>query len=156
MTTAITTAVLIVLALPTAAFAQNPAPQTGSAQHAWQASKLLHLNVYSGNKEKIGEIKDLMLDDAGNVQNVVISVGGFLGMGQHDVAVKFDQLTWISKPVPAAAPPITGSGPATTGINPGPIPNPGPIAAPQLYPDRAQLNLSNDEIKALPPFDYTK
>ena len=35
-----------------------------------------------------------MLDKSGKIANVVIGVGGFLGMGEHDVAVNFDRLKW--------------------------------------------------------------
>lgn len=151
MKAAMTAAVFAVLALPMTVFAQNTAPQTGSAQHEWQASKLLHLNVYNDNNEKIGEIKELMLDNAGNIHDAVISVGGFLGLGQRDVAVKFDQLTWVNKAMPSATLPITGSGPATPGVNTGPI-----SGAQYNYPDHAQLNMSKDQLMALPPFDYAK
>ena len=52
------------------------------------------MNVYNAQNEKIGDIKELMLDKSGKVEDVVIGVGGFLGMGEHDVAVKFDRLKW--------------------------------------------------------------
>jgi hypothetical protein len=40
-----------------------------------------------------------MLDKTGKITDVAIGVGGFLGMGERDVAVKFDQLTWSNEPV---------------------------------------------------------
>jgi sporulation protein YlmC with PRC-barrel domain len=79
----------------TAAFAQNSnSTQNASAKGEWQASKLIHMNVYNGQNQKIGDIKELMLDKSGKIANVVIGVGGFLGMGEHDVAVSFDRLKW--------------------------------------------------------------
>ena len=39
-----------------------------------------------------------MLDKNGKIDVVAIAVGGFLGMGEHDVAVKFDQLKWVNEP----------------------------------------------------------
>ena len=80
----------------TAAFAQT---QTGSEKGQWQASKLIHMNVYNDQNEKIGDIKELMLDKTGKVNTVAIGVGGFLGMGEHDVAVAFDKLKWVNQPV---------------------------------------------------------
>jgi hypothetical protein len=40
-----------------------------------------------------------MLDKNGKITDVAIGVGGFLGMGERDVAVKFDQLKWSNEPV---------------------------------------------------------
>jgi hypothetical protein len=41
------------------------------------------MNVYNGQNQKIGDIKELMLDKSGKVAEVVIGVGGFLGAGEH-------------------------------------------------------------------------
>src|SRR5690242_19791831 len=65
----------------------------------WPASKIKGLNVYNQNNEKIGDISDLMLSKDGKIDDVVISVGGFLGIGTHDVAVKFSELKWEMEPV---------------------------------------------------------
>ena len=77
--------------ISTAAIAEDA---TASSKGEWQASKLIRMNVYNGQNEKIGDIKELMLDKSGKVADVVIGVGGFLGAGEHDVAIKFDQLKW--------------------------------------------------------------
>ena len=70
----------------------------------------------------------------------VIGVGGFLGMGEHDVAVKFDRLKWSD----GAA--TTGSGqPASQTKN-----------ADRNYPDHAVLNATKDQLKAMPNFQYSK
>src|SRR5690242_21385161 len=63
--------------------------ETASSKGMWQASKLNGLDVYNDKNEKIGDIKELMLNKQGQVEMVAIGVGGFLGMGEHDVAVKF-------------------------------------------------------------------
>ena len=50
--------------------------------------------VYSGagqDAEKIGDINDLVLASSGQVAAGVVGVGGFLGIGEKDVAVPFDQ-----------------------------------------------------------------
>lgn len=46
----------------------------------------------SQNDEKIGDINAVIIDRAGQVKAVVIGVGGFLGMGERDVAVAWDKL----------------------------------------------------------------
>jgi len=48
--------------------------------------------VYGENDESVGEIGNLLLDDAGNVDRAVINVGGFLGLGEKPIAVTFDEL----------------------------------------------------------------
>src|ERR1700751_3064405 len=66
--------------------------QTASASGMWQGSKVIGLNVYNDQNEKIGSIKDLMVDKSGKIDAAVIGVGGFLGMGERDVAVKWSEL----------------------------------------------------------------
>ena len=43
-------------------------------------------------KETIGSVDDLYLDDSGKVKAVILSVGGFLGVGAKDVAVKWEDI----------------------------------------------------------------
>jgi sporulation protein YlmC with PRC-barrel domain len=65
----------------------------------WQASNLEGLDVYSSNNgDKIGDISDLIFNDSGKVQAVVIGVGGYLGIGERDVAVPFDQIRFVNEP----------------------------------------------------------
>src|SRR5579871_4981264 len=45
----------------------------------WRASKLIGLNVYNEQNEKLGDISELLIDKSGKVEGVVIGVGGFLG-----------------------------------------------------------------------------
>src|SRR5882757_5007762 len=66
---------------------------------AWRASKLVGVNVYSEANEKIGDINDVILDKTGKAENVILGVGGFLGMGEHYVAVSYDKLKWVNEPV---------------------------------------------------------
>lgn len=56
------------------------------------ADKLIGTAVYSPNDENLGEVGDVVFDQAGTIQAVVIDVGGFLGMGQKPVAVQYDAL----------------------------------------------------------------
>jgi sporulation protein YlmC with PRC-barrel domain len=46
-------------------------------------------NVYDPSDAKIGEISDVLIGKDGKVEAFIISVGGFLGMGEKDVAVPF-------------------------------------------------------------------
>ena len=65
----------------------------------WRASKLMGLDVYNEANEKLGDVNELILDKDGKVSAVVIGVGGFLGMGEHDIAVTMDKLKFIEEPV---------------------------------------------------------
>ncbi len=57
------------------------------------ASPLIGTQVCNANKESIGKIDDVYLDKDAKVSVVVISVGGFLGVGSKDVAIKWSDLT---------------------------------------------------------------
>jgi sporulation protein YlmC with PRC-barrel domain len=136
------TAVAISMLVSTAALAQT---QTASDKGQWQASKLIHMNVYNAQNEKIGDIKELMLDKNGKVSTVAIGVGG-LGMGERDVAVKFDQLKWSNDPpksASSAAGTTTGSAQSQANRD-------------RNYPDHAVLDATKDQLKAMPQFDYNK
>jgi sporulation protein YlmC with PRC-barrel domain len=53
-----------------------------------RASELSGLNVHNGNNQTVGEIDDLIIDDAdGHVRYVALSVGGFLGVGNKLFAI---------------------------------------------------------------------
>ncbi len=57
-----------------------------------RASKLIGTSVKNAAGETIGEINEVVLGSDGRVAAVVIGVGGFLGIGEHQVAVEFDSL----------------------------------------------------------------
>ena len=136
---------------------------TTSAMHRegeWRASKLAGVNVYNEANEKIGDINDVILDKSGKAANVILGVGGFLGMGEHLVAVSFDKLKWVNEPVsstsaststaPANSPaknidnPRTTTGAATTSTT----------RNDNWYPDHAVYNATKDQLKAMPQFKY--
>lgn len=56
------------------------------------ASDLRGTTVYGANDENIGEIDDIVLQRDGRVAAVVVGVGGFLGIGEKNVAIPFDAL----------------------------------------------------------------
>jgi hypothetical protein len=125
--------------------------QTATAAGLWQGSKLIGLNVYNDQNEKIGAIKDLMFEKSGNIASVVIGVGGFLGMGERDVAVKWSEIKWSDEPVRTAASSNTPmTRPATTGAGAN------VASGPKTYPDHAVYNATKDQLKAMPQFDYNK
>jgi len=58
------------------------------------ASALLGTKVRNANKESIGKINEIYVDKDSKITVVVISVGGFLGVGSKDVGVKWSDLTF--------------------------------------------------------------
>ena len=82
--------------------ATAPAPAAQAQSGQWRASKLVGLNVYNEQNEKLGDISEILLDKSGKVAGVVIGVGGFLGMGQHDIMVDMAKLKFVDEPVKSA------------------------------------------------------
>lgn len=58
------------------------------------ASALIGAKVRNANQETIGKIDDIYLDKDATIKTVIISVGGFLGLGSKEVAVKWSDLTF--------------------------------------------------------------
>ena len=162
--------------LATVAFAQNPTATTDRANMApaaasdssfqgnWRASKVVGVSVYNDNNESLGSINDLLTDNTGNIKAVVIGVGGFLGVGEHLVAIPFDKIKFVNEPVAytgvAGAPNAPGSRPASStttgaaGTNTPPAAATTPKSNP-WYPDHAVFNATKDELKAMPEFTYS-
>ena len=100
-----------------------------------------------------------MVNKSGQIDDVVIGVGGFLGMGERDVAVKFSELKWSNEPVRSTSTSSTTSRPnATTGANSMSSNTSSATTANsnQTYPDHAVLKASKDQLKAMPQFNYNK
>ena len=57
---------------------------TRSTAGQWRGSKLIGVDVYNNANEKVGDISEILLDTSGKVTGVIIGVGGFLGIGQHE------------------------------------------------------------------------
>ena len=53
---------------------------------------LIGATVRNDNREAVGKIEDVYVDNSGAIKTVVVSVGGFLGVGSKDVAVKWSDL----------------------------------------------------------------
>jgi sporulation protein YlmC with PRC-barrel domain len=54
-------------------------------------------DVYDPSNSKIGKIDDVLVSDSGQVNALVVGVGGFLGAGEKDVAVPFNAVKWTTK-----------------------------------------------------------
>lgn len=54
-------------------------------------------NSYGENAESIGDVNDVVLASDGTAEAVVVGVGGFLGIGEKDVAVDFSRIGWVER-----------------------------------------------------------
>lgn len=95
-----TTLLFTALSVNTAAHAQG-APQSITEKRTdvvqlasgYRASKLSGADVYNKNKDSIGTLDDLIVSPSGDRGTyAILSVGGFLGIGKHLVAVPFNDL----------------------------------------------------------------
>ncbi|MEA2922280.1 MAG: hypothetical protein QOF07_2243 [Bradyrhizobium sp.] len=168
--------------LASVAFAQTPSsstdrPSTAAAtassdssfQGTWRTSKMVGLSVYNDANESIGSVNDLLADKSGNIKAVVIGVGGFLGVGEHLVAIPFDKVKWVTEPVAyTGTASTTSTRPASTTTTGAANPN-APAGSTSTtststtataskpnpwYPDHAVYNATKDELKAMPEFKY--
>jgi ribosomal 30S subunit maturation factor RimM len=58
----------------------------------WRASKLAGIAIYGPDNQTIGKVSDIIIDGSGSAKAVVVGVGGFLGVGQKDVALPFSEV----------------------------------------------------------------
>ena len=106
----------VVLSLTGAAFAQSSTTDgmsngmgTATAEASdFMASNLIGMRIYNSEADvdaemgvaegaetewdDIGEINDILLDQNGDVKAVILGVGGFLGLGERDVAISMDEI----------------------------------------------------------------
>ncbi len=62
------------------------------------ATEIIGKQVYSSeatDAEHIGDVNDLVIGENGEIAAVVIGVGGFLGIGEKNVAVNYSELQWV-------------------------------------------------------------
>jgi len=159
--------------LASVAFAQSPsattdkattaapaaASDTSSFRGSWRTSKLVGLNVYNDSNESIGSVNDLLTDKSGDIKAVVIGVGGFLGIGEHLVAVPLDKVKFVDEPIAytgaASAPASGGARPSTNTTTTGAATTaPAAVKKNPWYPDHAVFSATKDQLKAMPEFKY--
>lgn len=75
----------------------------------WRGSKLIGATVYGNENESIGEINDVLIGEDGSVRAAIVGVGGFIGIGEKNVAIPFANLDIKRKPDSSAIDKITVS-----------------------------------------------
>lgn len=116
-----------------------PASQTTSANmqstNQWRGTQLIGLDVYNSNQENIGDINDIILSSDGKVEIIVVGAGGWLGMGEHNVGLRWDQVKFVNEPL---------KGEKGT-----------PVSAEEgERPDHVVVNMTKEQLKAMPAFKF--
>jgi len=155
-------------AAPAATGTQTLAAQNQAMRGNWRASKLMGVDIYGPDNEKVGDVTEVLIDQSGKITGVTVGVGGFLGIGTKDVAVKFEEVTWSMQPMAS-----TASGTAATGTNatgttatgttatgtaataPRATGTASTTAMDQMYPDHGKINMTKDQLKAAPAVTYS-
>ncbi len=177
-----TATMMLLTGMSGAALAQNFMSQEGP--DVWRASKLAGVGIYGPDNRKIGNITDVLLDHGGKATAIIIGVGGFLGIGEKDVAIPYDTVAFTQERISVTAQPMVSSGglatpngaapglgtPATPNANLAATANsglgttdaPGAGARPPsdnpstAYPDHGVIALTVDQLKSAPSFQFAK
>jgi sporulation protein YlmC with PRC-barrel domain len=80
--------------------ANSDMPATSDAAYLTQQSETqvsandyIGKQIYNSSNESIGDVNDLILEENGGIVAAVVGVGGFLGIGEKDVALPMDKIT---------------------------------------------------------------
>jgi sporulation protein YlmC with PRC-barrel domain len=89
-----TLAIVVCAALMAATALTQPTLAADDMQTAdeLRTSKIVGSSVYNEANENIGSVEDIVLKADGSIDEVVLSVGGFLGIGDKFVSVPFSDL----------------------------------------------------------------
>lgn len=115
-----------------------------------RASDLIGRDVYGADNQDIGEVNDVLLNRSGQVEALVIGVGGFLGIGESNIAVPLQAVRFMG---------ASGGTAGTTTTTP---PRAGDTTADSRMgaanrrdglPDRIVLNVTKQQLEAAPKFE---
>lgn len=135
---------------PAAANASSPGAAgrfvTEQGPREWRGSRLIGAEIYTAGNERIGEVNEILVADTGSVVAVVLGVGGFLGLGEKNVAVPFGAIEWSPRNMAPAMQPAQ-----TMGGTPG---EKDLFVQRGGYPQHGMLRLTRADLQAAPDFNY--
>jgi hypothetical protein len=115
---------LLTLASQTQAQVTIAQPIAGQTND-WPVSKVIGVPVYNAQNQSIGQISDLLMDQQARVATAIVSVGGYLGVGDRLVQVPLSLIRFPKDP-----------------------------ASPSVYPEKAILNTTKENLAGMPEFKY--
>jgi sporulation protein YlmC with PRC-barrel domain len=130
----------------------------------FRSTNLRGTRVYGANNENIGEINDVLINRSGQVAAVIIGVGGFLGIGEKDVAVPMSLLLFQPGAVEANSTTASSSGAMGAPSSPATDAQPGTTTVPSApatgaaarhdtgIPDRLILKMTKEQLQSAPAF----
>lgn len=77
----------------TAAAAGDPTYLTQQSETQVSANDYIGKQIYNAGDESIGKVNDLILEENGGIVAAVVGVGGFLGIGEKDVALPMSKVS---------------------------------------------------------------
>ena len=106
----------------------------------WVFSRFKGTDVLGPDNAKVGSVTDMLFDKSGKIDGLMVGVGGFLGIGEKNVAI--DMSAFEVQPYRAATPSTTGGANTAVAID--------------NDPTHVNLKVSwtKDELKAAPDFQY--
>jgi hypothetical protein len=104
----------------------------------WVFSRFKGTDVLGPDNAKVGSINDLLFDHSGKVDGLIVGVGGFLGIGEKNVAIDMSAFQVVPY----------GSGSTATG------PNSAVIADNDPTHVNLKVSWTKDQLKAAPDFEY--
>jgi sporulation protein YlmC with PRC-barrel domain len=137
---------------PASAPAEKPAAAETKSPHfiqaqgtdKWVFSKFKGTDVLGPDNAKVGKVTDLLFDKNGKIDGLIVGVGGFLGIGEKDVAIGMSAFNAVPHHEAAATTGAGGGAGGTRAMNA------------ENDPTRVDLKVSwtKDELKAAPDFQY--
>jgi ElaB/YqjD/DUF883 family membrane-anchored ribosome-binding protein len=70
----------------------QPTPTTGQGRLATMGKEIVGKDVYGADNRNMGEVEDVVMGANGQVDSVLVDVGGFLGLGARRVAIPISQI----------------------------------------------------------------
>ena len=118
----------------------------------WAFSKFKGTEILGPDNKKVGDVTDIIFDKHGKIHGLVVGVGGFLGIGEKNVAIDLNAFKVV--PYSTGMNVVTTPSGATTGTSA--TINNNAAAALDNDPTRVKLQVTwtKDELKAAPDFQY--
>ena len=121
--------------------AETKSPNFIQAQGAdkWVFSKFKGTDVLGPDNAKVGSVSDMLFDKNGKIDGLIVGVGGFLGIGEKNVAIDMNAFQVV--PYNAGSTSSSANNPTSASID---------------DPTRVNLKVSwtKDQLKAAPDFQY--